>query len=176
MFTTLLSKSQGISGVSTQVGCDSINSMTSPIGRQSDVPVLHGVLETALCVDDLDAAELFYTDVLGLKKHSGQPGRHVFFRCGAGMLLLFSAAATALPGHIVNGGVIPAHGTTGAGHAALKIFASEVDVWRARMVASGVTIESEVTWPEGGYSLYFRDPSGNSLELATPKLWGLPEV
>lgn len=143
---------------------------------RTGIPALHGVLETSLCVDDLEAAEQFYSKVFGLEKHSSQPGRHVFFRCGAGMLLLFNAAATSHPGHIVNGGLIPPHGTTGAGHVALKIHQAEIAAWRTRLVESNVAIESEVNWPEGGYSLYFRDPAGNSLELATPRLWGLPEA
>ena len=37
----------------------------------------------------------------------------------------------------------------------------------------GVAIESEVDWPSGGTSLYFRDPAGNVLELAPPTLWGV---
>jgi len=49
--------------------------------------------------------------------------------------------------------------------------ASEIDSWRAKLIAHGVAIESEVNWPQGGYSIYFRDPSGNSLELATPEVW-----
>ena len=39
-----------------------------------------------------------------------------------------------------------------------------------------MTIEQEVDWPRGGRSFYFRDPAGNSLELATPRIWGLPDV
>ena len=38
----------------------------------------------------------------------------------------------------------------------------------------GVSIEKEVEWPKGGKSLYFRDPTGNSVELVTPGVWGLP--
>ncbi|MDF2970539.1 MAG: glyoxalase, partial [Microvirga sp.] len=34
-----------------------------------------------------------------------------------------------------------------------------------------IPIESRVTWPRGGTSLYFRDPDGHVLELATPGLW-----
>lgn len=149
--------------------------MNTQFETSQQVQTLHGVLETALCVDDLKAAEQFYTSVLGLEKHSSQPDRHVFFRCGQGMLLVFHAAATSQPGHVA-GQLIPPHGTTGAGHVAFKIFAVEIDQWRSRLVAANVVIESEISWPEGGYSLYFRDPAGNSLELATPKLWGLPEV
>lgn len=143
----------------------------------SAIPALHGVLETSLCVNDLAVAEKFYSTVLGLEKHSSQNERHVFFRCGAGMLLLFNPAVTVHAGHLPNGsGMIPAHGTTGAGHIALKIYESEIEGWRTRLQNAGVAIESEINWPEGGYSLYFRDPAGNSLELATPKLWGLPEA
>jgi catechol 2,3-dioxygenase-like lactoylglutathione lyase family enzyme len=35
----------------------------------------------------------------------------------------------------------------------------------------GVGIESEVQWDLGGTSLYFRDPDGHSVELATPGVW-----
>ncbi len=45
----------------------------------------------------------------------------------------------------------------------------------ARLEAAGVAIESEVTWPRGGRSLYIRDPAGNCVELASPKLWGFED-
>jgi catechol 2,3-dioxygenase-like lactoylglutathione lyase family enzyme len=38
---------------------------------------------------------------------------------------------------------------------------------------NGIAIESKVQWELGGQSLYFRDPDGNSLELATPGLWSI---
>jgi catechol 2,3-dioxygenase-like lactoylglutathione lyase family enzyme len=34
-----------------------------------------------------------------------------------------------------------------------------------------VPVESEVSWPQGGRSLYFLDPDGMVVELATPGLW-----
>jgi catechol 2,3-dioxygenase-like lactoylglutathione lyase family enzyme len=43
--------------------------------------------------------------------------------------------------------------------------------WRAHLAANGISIESEVTWPRGAQSLYVRDPAGNSVELASPRLW-----
>jgi hypothetical protein len=43
-----------------------------------------------------------------------------------------------------------------------------------RRQSHGVTVEKEVEWPRGGKSLYFRDPAGNSVELVTPGVWGLP--
>ena len=48
--------------------------------------------------------------------------------------------------------------------------------WREQLRQQGVTIEQELTWPSGGQSLYFRDPAGNSVELATPATWRLPEA
>ena len=55
------------------------------------------ILESALYVDDLEAAEEFYGGVLGLELITRAEGRHVFFRCGAGVLLLFNADATEVP-------------------------------------------------------------------------------
>jgi len=128
------------------------------------------VLETVLYVDDLGAAERFYGDLLGLELDSKKDGIFVFFRCGAGMLLLFE------PGAASTGRSVPAHGTQGPGHACFAVAERELDAWRARLEAAGVAIEQEMTWPRGGRSFYFRDPAGNSLELATPRIWGLPEV
>ena len=135
---------------------------------------VRGVLETTICAADLEAAERFYTSVMGLRVIARQPGRHVFFACGPGVFLVFNPNATGEPSY-VNGGLIPPHGTTGAGHVAFNISESEVDRWRDRLRAAGVAIESEVTWPGGGRSIYFRDPAGNLLEVATPALWGLPD-
>ena len=125
------------------------------------------VLETCLCVDDLAAAERFYSQVLGLAFHSRQEGRHVFFRCGRGMLLLFNPDQSSQPGEI------PPHGTHGAGHVAFAAQESQLPAWRKHLEAHGVPIERLHSWPGGGHSLYFRDPAGNSLELATPTIWGL---
>ena len=126
------------------------------------------VLETCLYVDDLAAAERFYTDFLGLELVSRQADRHVFFRCGSTMLLLFDAAASSdLPSDV------PLHGARGPGHVAFAISHDEIDPWKARLKDHGIAIEQEVPWPHGGRSVYFRDPGGNSLEFATRDLWGL---
>lgn len=127
------------------------------------------VLETCLCVDDLEAAEAFYTDVLGLEFYAKVPGRHCFFRCGDAMFLIFDAELTMESGDLP----IPAHGTTGAGHVAFQMTPDEVDDWRVKLLDRGVEIETEWEWPGGGYSLYFRDPAGNCLELVTPETWKL---
>lgn len=130
------------------------------------------VLETVVYAHDLDAAERFYTQVLGLPVHSREPGRHVFFRCGQGMFLVFEARAT-----MVNTGTldVPCHGAEGPGHMAFRVPPADIDAWRARLQEHGVAIERDLAWPGGGHSLYFRDPAGNSIELATASLWGLVE-
>jgi catechol 2,3-dioxygenase-like lactoylglutathione lyase family enzyme len=132
------------------------------------------VLESCLCVTDLVAAERFYAQVLGLSLDSRQEGRHVFFRCGKQMVLLFDAVAAAEPA--THGGLdIPTHGTAGQGHLCFAVCEADLEGWLDRLRQHGVAIERDLQWPGGGRSLYFRDPSGNSLELATPRIWGLED-
>lgn len=130
-----------------------------------------GVLESVLYATDLDAAQDFYTRVLGLALHSRKSGRHVFFRCGGGMVLVFDPRETEKPqaGPLP----VPPHGARGAGHLCFRASHAEIDQWKSRLSSAGVAIEAEVTWPGGGLSIYFRDPAGNSLEFAEPKIWGL---
>ena len=133
------------------------------------MPPIRCVVETGVYAPDLDAAEAFYRDVLGLPLISREADRHVFFRVGdGGVLLIFNPATT------LRGDHLPGHGATGPGHFALGIDTSDLDAWRDRLTRLGVPIEHEATWPLGGRSLYFRDPAGNSVELITPGLWGLP--
>lgn len=58
---------------------------------------IEGILETALYADDLDAAEAFYGGILGLETITRQANRHVFFRCGPGVLLIFNPKETVTP-------------------------------------------------------------------------------
>ena len=39
--------------------------------------------------------------------------------------------------------------------------------------ANNIAIEGRTTWKRGGESIYFRDPDGHLLELATPGLWAI---
>ena len=130
---------------------------------------IQNIVETSAYVDDLDRAERFYADVLGLELIGREPGRHVFFRVGASDVLLIFDPATTLTGDHP-----PAHGARGPGHFAFGIPADALDEWRRRLEERGVAIEHEQQWPRGGRALYFRDPAGNSVELITPGRWGLP--
>ena len=128
------------------------------------------ILETALYTRDLSAAKAFYGDLLGLPVIAEVEGRHVFFRVGAGVLLVFDPDATEVPSH--NPALpVPVHGARGAGHVCFAASRAELAGWRKRFVAAGVAIEAEFDWPSGARSLYVRDPGGNSVEFAEPRLW-----
>ena len=129
-----------------------------------------GVLETVLYAADLDAAERFYGGVLGLPLDSSQPGLFRFFRCGPAMLLLFDPEAAG------RNRTVPPHGAVGPGHACFAVAEDRLAAWKGHLTAHGIAIEHEQAWPRGGRSLYVRDPAGNSVEFATPRIWGLPEV
>lgn len=130
------------------------------------------ILESALYVDDLDAAERFYGEMLGLERIARVEGRHVFFRCGDGVLLLFVADATEKPPN--NPAMpVPPHGTRGPGHLCFRASEDEIAAWRAKLESAGIAIEADFRWPNGARSIYFRDPAGNSLEFADPAIWGI---
>lgn len=130
------------------------------------------ILETALYAENLEEAAAFYEDVLGLERFAEVEGRHVFFRLEGSVLLLFRPSATieppgedALP--------VPPHGATGPGHACFAAPGDALAEWRRRLAQAGIEIESDFEWPQGGRSIYFRDPAGNSVEFAQPRIWGL---
>jgi len=129
------------------------------------------VLETCLYVDDLAKAECFYHEVLGLAVESRQEGRHVFFHCGNRMLLLFNPLASR-----ESTDHFPAHGAFGPGHVAFAVCAKDIAAWINHLKAKNVEVEKIIDWPQGGRSVYFRDPAGNSLELATPQIWGVSDA
>ena len=129
------------------------------------------ILETALYAGDLGAAEEFYAGLLGLPVVVRVPGRHVFFRVGAGMLLVFDPGATERPS--ASGPPVPPHGARGPGHMCFALGADALEALAARLEAGGVAIEADFRWPNGARSVYVRDPAGNSVEFAEPRLWNL---
>lgn len=131
---------------------------------------LDSVLEVAVYVDDLDAAEVFCGGVLGLQRIARLDGRHVFFRCGGTIVLVFRTEETRKPAPTV-GIPVPVHGSTGAGHICFAVDGHLINDWRSRLEKADVDIEADFRWPNGARSVYFRDPGGNSVELAEPHLW-----
>ena len=132
-----------------------------------------GILETVLYASDLGAIETFCRDVLGLEPHAKTEGRQVFYRCGDQMLLFFAPAATEVPPARDARLPVPPHGARGPGHVCFRATAEEIAAWRAHLESKGIAIEADFEWPGGGRSIYFRDPAGNCLEFAEPKIWGL---
>ncbi len=129
------------------------------------------VIETCLYVDDLEVAEKFYAEVMGLDVITRGQGRHVFFHIGDAVYLLFNPKTTVNIDSSSN--AVPTHGAHGPGHVAFAMQEDEVDAWREHLLKHDVEIEKELTWAHGGFSIYFRDPAGNSLELVTPRTWGI---
>jgi catechol 2,3-dioxygenase-like lactoylglutathione lyase family enzyme len=128
------------------------------------------ILETAIYAADLDAAEAFYGGLLRLARVVRVGRRHVFFRCGSGMLLVFNpeqARVPPAPGSLP----VPPHGAVGEGHVCFAARGEELDGWRRHLERSGVAIEADFRWPNGARSIYVRDPAGNSVEFAEPRLW-----
>jgi catechol 2,3-dioxygenase-like lactoylglutathione lyase family enzyme len=135
------------------------------------MPILTGVIETALYVDDLQRASKFYEKILGLRRIGGDEERlHAYSVADRGVLLLFKHGATAHPIQTPNG-LIPPHDGNGQNHFALGIPTAELAAWEKQLAGHAIEIESRVHWPLGGTSIYFRDPDGNLVELATPGMW-----
>jgi catechol 2,3-dioxygenase-like lactoylglutathione lyase family enzyme len=134
--------------------------------------LIDGMLETALYAEDLDAAEAFYGQLLGLETVLRAGNRHVFFRAGSGILLIFNPTETIKPppAHALP---VPPHGATGPGHACFRMEGVAIDRMVEKLNKAGVEIESDFRWPNGARSIYFRDPAGNSLECAEPRLWNI---
>ena len=124
------------------------------------------IFETSLYGPDLDELRAFYQNVIGLEPIARFGQRGAALRCGQAVLLLFDPDESAAPD-----GPVPPHGARGPGHVAFSTTRNLLPAWRAHLASCGVSIEAEVDW-EAGHSIYFRDPAGNSVELATPGIWG----
>ena len=126
------------------------------------------VLETYLYSRNLDAAQKFYSEILGLKLHPRSGDRHLFFQCGDSMVMIFNPNETNQSAQAV-----PAHGSSGPGNIAFSIPESDISHWYDYLLKKGIKIVVDIVWPGGGKSLNFRDESNNSVELVSPRMWGL---
>jgi catechol 2,3-dioxygenase-like lactoylglutathione lyase family enzyme len=136
------------------------------------VPILNGVLETALYVGDLERSLQFYKETFQLEAIAGDDRFCALNVAGRQVLLLFRKGGTMAP-VATPGGTIPPHDGDGHLHFAFSISASELRAWEEWLQEKGVHIEGKVRWPAGGVSLYLRDPDGHVVELATPGLWSI---
>jgi catechol 2,3-dioxygenase-like lactoylglutathione lyase family enzyme len=134
------------------------------------VPRVRRVLETAIYCEDLHRTAEFYKRLLNAVPML-EGDRLVALDAGQGtVLLLFQRGRTTTPLDLPEGRV-PAHDGSGPTHFAFAIDADDLIAWQARLMALDIPVESIVAWDGGGRSLYFRDPDGRSVELATPGIW-----
>lgn len=131
------------------------------------------VLETALYVEEMGRAIEFYQRIFGFPvlARSAQPDRLTALDVGGSQVLLLCKIGASRQVIVTPGGNIPPNDGSGNSHLAFPIAVSELEAWEKRLLENGIVIESKVKWERGGQSLYFRDPDGNLLELATPGLW-----
>ncbi len=136
----------------------------------ASVPRVSAVLETSLYVADLDRACDFYQRVFGFERFVHDGRMCALGVPGSQVLLLFRHGSTNEPAP-VPGGVIPPHHGSGELHLCFAIPLGELAAWEEHLRRKNIAVESRIHWARGGTSLYFRDPDGNSLEVATPGLW-----
>lgn len=134
------------------------------------MPQVRGVLETSLYVSDLERSRSFYTHLFGFQPLVQDERFCALDVIGHHVLLLFKKNETVEP-LATPGGTIPPHDGAGQLHVAFAIGRDELDPWERRLRQDQIPVESRVSWPRGGRSIYFRDPDGHLLELATPGVW-----
>lgn len=128
------------------------------------------ILETCLHVADLHRSREFYADLFGYPVMKSDH-RFCAFDVGGRQVLLLFVRGSDPDGTILPFGTIPPHGASGPAHVGFSIPSESLSAWRQRLIDRGISIESSLTWPEGGTSIYFRDPDGHLLELLTPGVW-----
>jgi catechol 2,3-dioxygenase-like lactoylglutathione lyase family enzyme len=136
------------------------------------MPTVGRVLETSLYVDQLDRSIHFYERLFGFEKMVADDRFGALNVSGQQVLLLFRKRGTTEP-MVFPGGILPPHDGDGQTHLAFTIAAEDEEEWTRSLSAANVPIESRVTWPRGGFSLYFRDPDGHLLELVSPGCWAI---
>ena len=134
------------------------------------MPRIDGLLETSLYVEDLARSVTFFREVMGLEPMLETERLTAFDAGRQGVLLIFKRGGS-LEDMPSAAGTVPGHDGSGPLHMAFAISEEEYTGWREHLVGLGVTMRGEMHWPRGGRSLYFEDPDGHVLEVATPGLW-----
>jgi catechol 2,3-dioxygenase-like lactoylglutathione lyase family enzyme len=129
------------------------------------MPAIQGILETALYVDDLSRSSRFYETIFGFSPVAGDGERLIALHItDRQILLLFKKRASRDWPHA-------AHDGDGQLHLAFAIAAEDLAAWEEWLHQHGIAVEEKKRWERGGWSVYFRDPDGHLLEIATPGVW-----
>jgi catechol 2,3-dioxygenase-like lactoylglutathione lyase family enzyme len=128
------------------------------------------ILETCLSVTNLDRSRNFYSGLFGYSVMKSDE-RFCALSIGGQQILLLFLQGSDPGGTTLPFGFIPPHGSSGRSHIGFSIPQDSLSAWRARLEEHGISIESSFTWPDGGTSIYFRDPDAHLLELLTPGVW-----
>ncbi len=131
---------------------------------------IYGVMETSLYVADLDVSQAFYQRMFGFELFLADDRMRVLGVPGGQVLLLFVHGGSIEPSSTPYG-VIPPHDARGRQHLCFAIPWTALAEWEAHLAKLAIPVESKVSWPGRGTSLYIRDPDNHSVELATPGLW-----
>ncbi len=127
------------------------------------------IVETCIYSSELKEMKDFYMNKLGLGFVSEENGRHVFLKAGKSMLLIFNPEST-LNDSI---SIFPIHGAItppSIVHFALEINTADYEKWKDLLSKKQINIEKELKIGNSR-SVYFRDPSGNVVELITENAW-----
>jgi catechol 2,3-dioxygenase-like lactoylglutathione lyase family enzyme len=150
------------------------------------------IIETCIYTSNLQKLKDFYVNCLGLELVSEEKQRSVFLKAGKSMLLIFNPEKTLMTNYDKESSredkkrsdveLFPPHGALtppSIVHFALEIDTSEYDNAKKVLIESNIEIEKEIIWNKEEVegkgttkSLYFRDPSGNLVEIITNNhLW-----
>ncbi|HEY6127888.1 MAG TPA: VOC family protein [Candidatus Acidoferrum sp.] len=129
-------------------------------------PRTDGIVESSLYVSDVPRSISFYEDIFGFRVISDFGERGCAMQAGSRqVLLLFKKGASRT--------IQSPHDGDGELHIAFATPSAELDAWESWLRAKGISVQEKRTWELGGCSLYFRDPDGHLLELATPGVWSI---
>ena len=132
-----------------------------------------GISETSLYVDDMRRSVEFYQRVFGFPVLTASDRLSALRVAPLQMLLIVRKGATVNP-VVTPDGTVPSHDGRGQLHVAFAVPSGQLNEWRTTLEGHGVEIESEMEWPKGGQSLYFRDPDQHCIELKTSDWDGSP--
>ena len=130
------------------------------------MPTVSGIIETALYVEDMGRSVKFYQRLFGFATLYASD-RITALRVAPGQVLLVMQKGASSKPSVMSFGMIPPSDASGQQHLALGILPEQLNGWRQSLHRHGIEIESAIDWPEGGHSLYFRDPDRHCIELKT---------